>query len=357
MFRCLGRDGQVLFEGQLETAACRQEGCGALVSVGGPYCREHMSQCMLLELRHSTIPGAGLGLFAVGEGVVFRRGQEVCSYGGEPITAEEARRRYQGHTGPYLICGSRDYYEDGALRRGAGAMVNHAASRAANARFSYCARAPPGARFKLLAVRPILGGQEVLCNYGRAYRTSDGMSHATQLAQDCQADGPCSAGSVAGGHKAMAREAFGMQPATVGHGVAIRRSGIGSHAGNGLFATRPFARNSIVTEYEGTLVWKADAMKASPEQTAHHMGLPNGYAIAGLCDPALAGGKGGGSFANDGFQVPGRNNATFWAKHEPGSPMVRMFLKATRDIAAGEEIFVGYGRCYWRRRAQLLLGG
>ena len=58
--------------------------------------------------------------------------------------------------------------------------------------------------------------------------------------------------------------------------------------------------------------------------------------------------EGPARYANDacGFgRVPGATNNSAFILYQDG----RMWLEATRNIKAGQEIFVSYGRTYWAR--------
>lgn len=56
-----------------------------------PYCREHLRERMHLEVRPSTAPGAGLGLFYVGPGRV-EGGSVIARYSGPRIIRRLNRR-------------------------------------------------------------------------------------------------------------------------------------------------------------------------------------------------------------------------------------------------------------------------
>ena len=56
------------------------------------------------------------------------------------------------------------------------------------------------------------------------------------------------------------------------------------------------------------------------------------------------------SFAND-TKNSKTNNAVFQPKHVTSKrPRKQIWLKATKPINPGDEIFVTYGRDYWRRQ-------
>lgn len=137
--------------------------------------------------------------------------------------------------------------------------------------------------------------------------------------------------------------------ATVGCGLSVRMSLI-PNAGAGLFAEQCFRRGCLITEYVGSqsLIWKEQARREAqqdPARASHWRGLDSGWVIDGLRIPVI--GMGGGSFANDGRSNQA-NNARYVELLAANGVDSRVFLRATRDIRAGEEILVSYGRSYWR---------
>ena len=120
--------------------------------------------------------------------------------------------------------------------------------------------------------------------------------------------------------------------------VEVKRSRLPG-AGNGLFAKRFIPKGMLIVEYKGRITtWK---------DVEHHEGS-NGYIYyvkrnhvidASRTRSALA------RYANDARglgRVKGLyNNAEYV---EVGH---KVFIKSTKDIEAGEEIFVAYGKEYW----------
>jgi hypothetical protein len=151
---------------------------------------------------------------------------------------------------------------------------------------------------------------------------------------------------------------------TLGSGVDVRPSTI-PNAGNGLFATRVFAQDEPITGYSGQLVrWTAVRKRPSSEVTHVRSVIAMTWAVDGLYAEngtritdvhEQRRGRGVAAFAND---SRGANvNAVFdFADSKKNSdpfaldPQERIvFLRATRAIAADEEIFVSYGQDYWKR--------
>jgi uncharacterized protein len=122
-------------------------------------------------------------------------------------------------------------------------------------------------------------------------------------------------------------------------------------AGRGLFAGRAFSKGELITEYDGELISCSEA-KTRKIQT-HICKVSSHQMCIDAFNIRLDRGRGGASFAND----PRNNekyNCKFTAVHTTiGVPrsghqdMDRVFLEATRNILAGEELYVSYGDDYW----------
>jgi SET domain-containing protein len=118
----------------------------------------------------------------------------------------------------------------------------------------------------------------------------------------------------------------------------VRRSSLPG-SGRGLFTKKPIAKGTRIVEYKGRLTtWKA----------VNHRNWTNGYIFyidrnrvvdASTYKKAL------GRYANDArglSRVKGlRNNAEYVPE---GS---HVYIDAVRDIPAGAEILVAYGKEYW----------
>lgn len=113
-------------------------------------------------------------------------------------------------------------------------------------------------------------------------------------------------------------------------------------AGKGLFTTKDIKKGEIICEYEGEIITWNEAIRRNDE------GI-NGYVYyisERVCVDAYYAKKTFGRYANDAAGLTrkkgARNNSVY---HEAKR---KVFIKATRNIRAGEEIFVSYGRSYWR---------
>ncbi|AHF17927.1 SET domain-containing protein [Niabella soli] len=118
------------------------------------------------------------------------------------------------------------------------------------------------------------------------------------------------------------------------------------NAGKGLFAKVDIAKNEIVTEYLGRLAaWK------DVEDD-----FENGYIFHINDELVIDASKDKGSFgryANDATgltRVKGlTNNAEYFEED------TRVFIRAKRKIAAGNEVFVSYGPGYWKQIKENML--
>ena len=142
------------------------------------------------------------------------------------------------------------------------------------------------------------------------------------------------------------------KPAVIGDGVCVKQSSL-PNANMGLWATRPFHKNQVITEYDGDVItWDQAINEQLRFRSSHFRSLMFGDSvIAGLEEPVC--GRGGGSFANDNHVVNAKFIKTEKEGHRSGRTgllvMAQIWLKATRDIMAGDEIFVNYGCTYWMK--------
>lgn len=171
--------------------------------------------------------------------------------------------------------------------------------------------------------------------------------------------------------------------AVIGSGIEKRASSIPG-AGDGIFASRAFRKNEIVTFYDGVIV-PASVVTHAPEAeravlmsharqliTAAYVLIGNYHPRTGLhvTDQTDTSGLGGGSFLND-VRGPNRHspampNVEFAniddntnkdlvrsaSNYRGLSPFHRMVaVVALRPIANGEELYVDYGDSYWQAQA------
>ena len=140
---------------------CAARNCKSTIRRGLPYCckRNHLQRKLGLEVKRSTIDGAGLGVFACRR---FESGQRVCRYHSERLRKREYERRY-GKTDwqtSYLL-ELDEFYVDGTYVRGVDAMINDGLSdEKNNVEFLESG---------VYATRDIEIGQEIFVSYGPAY--------------------------------------------------------------------------------------------------------------------------------------------------------------------------------------------
>jgi len=119
-------------------------------------------------------------------------------------------------------------------------------------------------------------------------------------------------------------------------------------AGKGLFTLDDIKKGQIVCEYEGERITWKDAIARNDKGVGGYVY----YINEKNCIDAFYFKKTFGRFANDAAGVgrkPGfRNNSTYDVVKN------RVFIRATRNIPAGSEIFVSYGRSYWHIMKQEL---
>lgn len=114
-----------------------------------------------------------------------------------------------------------------------------------------------------------------------------------------------------------------------GRRIQVRRSGV---HGKGVFAIAPLAQGERVIEYKGEVITWAEALRRHP----HDPKDPHHTFYFHIDDEHVIDAKYGG-------------NAARWINHacdpncEADEVEGRVFIKALRDIAPGEELFYDYG--------------
>ena len=118
--------------------------------------------------------------------------------------------------------------------------------------------------------------------------------------------------------------------------LRVRRSGLPG-AGRGLFTTKFIPRNTRIVEYKGRI---------SKWRDADHDNNGNIYFVnrnhvidARPHKQALA------RYANDARGITRVTGLTNNAEYEEDG--LKVYIKSTKDIHAGTEIFVSYGKEYW----------
>jgi SET domain-containing protein len=155
----------------------------------------HLLSQKRLRIRPSTIAGAGKGLFAFDrtaapDAVLWKRLHPIIEYDGELINDGLLHQRYGDYTAPYAIRNVRDEdlqdpfarrVEDGACRRGVGALANHKPAREGANAFFYAQLHPN--RIILKASRNIRNGDEIFVDYGEGYGFQENTRYSTRAAR------------------------------------------------------------------------------------------------------------------------------------------------------------------------------
>ncbi len=109
-------------------------------------------------------------------------------------------------------------------------------------------------------------------------------------------------------------------------------------AGKGLFTTRPVKKGTRIAEYKGKITtWKK--VKMDPGDNPYIFYVTRNYVIDAKKSRARA------RYANDAkglTRIKGISNNSQYI--EEGK---KVFIEAKKDIPAGSEILVDYGREYW----------
>jgi len=159
--------------------------CGRKIARLQPFCNECYPNYYYVQVRKSTIPGAGFGLFCneagVKEGdVVFKEGNFIAPYFGEILTKKQFDKRYEGSVSCVYTMMEDEVYYDSCLYRGATAYSND----------SSISGIEPNAYFDkfediigIVASRDIVQGEELFTTYGDDYWTSQKSEYKTYKAK------------------------------------------------------------------------------------------------------------------------------------------------------------------------------
>ena len=113
------------------------------------------------------------------------------------------------------------------------------------------------------------------------------------------------------------------------------------NSGKGLFTTTPIKKGAKVIEYKGEIIdWKEYEKRVERDEDGYLFFINNKRCIDAYNTPQYK-----ARFANDAAglgRVKGlKNNSEYEIEGD------QCFIVSTRDIAAGEEIFVSYTKEYW----------
>ena len=165
------------FDEQLISHRCNyilknKKRCKRRVVIGLPCCASHLPLKYKLQVRESLIPGANKGVFAYdpnkgANDIIFRRNDDICPYNGEVINANTLKQRYGRATGPYAVELDKGIYEDAAVYRGIGSLINHKVEKLCN---SILYLDEDVNRIMIIAKKNIRNNQELYVNYGSDYK-------------------------------------------------------------------------------------------------------------------------------------------------------------------------------------------
>lgn len=113
------------------------------------------------------------------------------------------------------------------------------------------------------------------------------------------------------------------------------------NSGKGLFTSIDIEKNEIISKFIGEILsdYESDIRSNSGDDD-YFMNLPSGKILDCKLTDCFA------KYANDSEVMPsGFKNNSFISMDDEDN----VVLVAKRDISAGEEIFVGYGKKYWKR--------
>ncbi len=139
---------------------CKRTTCKML-----PMCPQHAKLILHLEVRTSTIPDAGYGLFTL---VARAKGDTIAVYTGHMLSHNQKEELYgsgKNDLAPYVVEVDRDHFLDSACSRSIGSFAN--ASPGANNAKLYVVNNT----VELIATRDIAAGQEIFLDYGSKYFT------------------------------------------------------------------------------------------------------------------------------------------------------------------------------------------
>lgn len=114
-------------------------------------------------------------------------------------------------------------------------------------------------------------------------------------------------------------------------------------AGKGLFAKVDIQKGEVIGEYKGEVITDEEYDRRTQEGLGNY-GVDIGDGLILDCGQKMC----PMGYANDayGLKRVGKNNSYFIQDE------LRVFVVALRDIKAGEEIFVSYGRAYWKAQRE-----
>lgn len=113
------------------------------------------------------------------------------------------------------------------------------------------------------------------------------------------------------------------------------------NAGKGLFTKIFIPKGTKITEYKGQILTWKEVEKMAEERNGYVFYFNRNYVI-----DAWKTKKGVAHYANDARGLTRVKGITNNAEYD--TEKLRCFIVSTKDIPAGAEILVGYGREYWQ---------
>lgn len=149
----------------------RGQRCRRQTTITHPYCAQHTRLVHGVEVRQSTIPGAGLGLFAVRR---IPKGTFLFNYDGDRLSTAEYTERYaEIGFGPYAIELTAHVIID-ARRTDAGVArficSYHGSGKKPNVQY-----VSTGQCVEVWTIAPIEPGDELLADYGEEMAAALGL--------------------------------------------------------------------------------------------------------------------------------------------------------------------------------------
>jgi SET domain-containing protein len=135
----------------------------------GPRCWQHTKIVEGVRVKQSTVPQAGLGLFASRS---FTPNQFVSTYSGEEMTEAQLRQRYEntpyGPFGVYTMEVGRDRYVDARNSNSGNARYINDARGTGKSNNTRITKSADSTR-KIKTTKHVAAGSEFFVNYGREY--------------------------------------------------------------------------------------------------------------------------------------------------------------------------------------------
>lgn len=186
-FKHTNSRGHITFRCRMKCATCKafcSDGrrCRIKTCLQHPYCKIHTATNFHVFIKQSTIPNAGLGLFAL---KTFHAGDLIAPIGGEKMNRSLLKTRYPDSKSCIVfgVHGGDDVRFDGACHRD----IGHYSNTVVDEPTGTSLKDSTNAEIKLLAVGPtgnlqknlypwvvskttIPNGREIFTDYGKMYR-------------------------------------------------------------------------------------------------------------------------------------------------------------------------------------------